>query len=331
MLKRRVALKVMRPGLASNTASRQRFMREAQAMAALEHEHIVHINQVGEDRGVPFLAMQYLLGETLDDRLNRDGKLTVTDAVRIGREVAEGLAEAHRRGLIHRDIKPSNVWLEGTRGRVKILDFGLARAAQEETQLTHTDNIVGTPAYMSPEQASGTQVDGRSDLFSLGCVLYRMCTGQQPFQASNTTGLLLAVMNHDPLPPQQLESELPIELSQLIVRLLEKKPEGRPATADAVVGELRMIESLCTQQPSPILTTSSPQPVRWQKPLALGLLALLAIIAGTVIIRITNNDGSITELRTTAVEVAVETDGQTRVEVKEGNQLVPAKEPPPAM
>jgi tRNA A-37 threonylcarbamoyl transferase component Bud32 len=145
-LKRRVALKVMRPSLAARRDNRQRFMREAQAMAALEHEHVVHINQVGEDRGVPFLAMQYLSGETLDDRLNREGKLVIADTLRVAREVAEGLAAAHQRGLIHRDIKPSNIWLEGTRGRVKILDFGLARAAQEDIQLTRSDNILGTPA-----------------------------------------------------------------------------------------------------------------------------------------------------------------------------------------
>ncbi|MCA9121124.1 MAG: protein kinase [Planctomycetaceae bacterium] len=320
-LQRRVALKVMLPGLAANAASRQRFMREAQAMASVAHEHIVHINQVGEDRGIPFLSMPFLSGETLDDRLKREGKLPVSDSVRIAREVAEGLAVAHEGGLIHRDIKPSNIWLEDTRGRVKILDFGLVRAGQEDTQLTRSDSIVGTPAYMSPEQASGEQVDGRSDLFSLGCVLYRMCTGQPPFQASNTTGLLLAVMNHDPPPAAQLSPELPAAFSQLILRLLAKKPDLRPASAETVVDELRSIEAHSYRQPVSPITTSAPSPAFRSKLISVGLLAALAIISAAVIIRITHNDGSTTELRVSAEKVALESDGQTQIEIKEGGEL----------
>ena len=129
------------------------------------------IHQVGEDRGVPFVAMQFLEGEPLDERLKREGRLSVAEVVRIGRETAEGLAAAHDKGLIHRDIKPANIWLEGKKGRVKILDFGLARAAADDSHLTQTGAILGTPAYMAPEQAGGEKVDPRCDLFSLGCVL----------------------------------------------------------------------------------------------------------------------------------------------------------------
>src|SRR5207302_3265782 len=132
-LQRLVALKVMKPGLAASSSARQRFLREARAAAALEHDHIVPIYQVGEDRGVPFLAMPLLRGETLEERLEREGKPPLAEVVRIGQEIAEGLSAAHERGLMHRDIKPANLWLEGERSRVKIVDFGLARAVGEET------------------------------------------------------------------------------------------------------------------------------------------------------------------------------------------------------
>src|SRR5262249_27717391 len=155
-----------------------RFLREARAVAALKHHHIVTIYQVGEDRGVPFLAMEFLEGEPLDARLQRETRLAVPEVLRIGREIAEGLAAAHERGLIHRGIKPANVWLEGEKGVAKLLDFGLARSAGDGTQLTTAGAIVGTPAYMAPEQATGGGVDARCDLFSLGCVLYRLCTGE---------------------------------------------------------------------------------------------------------------------------------------------------------
>src|SRR5437764_5748351 len=164
----------MRPALASGKAARQRFLREARAAAAVKHDHIVTIYAVGEDRGVPFLAMEFLEGEPLDARLEREKNLPMAEVLRIAREISEGLAGAHDKGLIHRDIKPANVWLEGQWGRVKILDFGLARAAREHAQLTQTGAILGTPAYMAPEQARGETVDARCDLFSLGCVLYRM-------------------------------------------------------------------------------------------------------------------------------------------------------------
>ncbi|HEV3447860.1 MAG TPA: protein kinase, partial [Gemmataceae bacterium] len=181
-LQRLVALKALLPGLAASGSAKQRFLREARAAAALKHDHVVTIHQVGEDRGVPYLAMEFLEGEPLDECLKREGKLPVAEVLRIGREMAEGLSAAHEHGLIHRDIKPANVWLEGKKGRVKILDFGLARAATDESHLTQSGAIMGTPAFMAPEQAQGKNVEPRSDLFSLGCVLYRMATGKAPFR-----------------------------------------------------------------------------------------------------------------------------------------------------
>jgi serine/threonine protein kinase len=194
--------------------------------------------------------MEFLEGESLADRLKREGKLPVDELLRIGRETAEGLSAAHQRGLIHRDVKPGNLWLEAGRGlwldegvgRVKILDFGLARATADGAHLTQQGAIVGTPAYMAPEQAGGRPVDGRSDLFSLGCVLYRMATGELPFKGTDAISTLMAVSTEDPRPPQQLNPDLPTSLCDLMTRMLAKKPEGRPESPGAVVETIRIIE-----------------------------------------------------------------------------------------
>jgi hypothetical protein len=233
-LKRRVAIKAILPGLAVSEAARKRFLREARTVAAAEHDHIVHIYQVGEDRGALFIVMPLLKGEPLDARLERVGAVPVTEVIRIGREAALGLAAAHEKGLIHRDIKPANLWLEANTGRVKILDFGLAREAQGGTQLTPSGVIVGTPAYMAPEQAGGRPVDARCDLFSLGCVLYQAATGTPPFKGADMVSTLLAVMATDPKAPHELRPDIPEPLSRLIMALLAKDPAGRPASAETV-------------------------------------------------------------------------------------------------
>jgi serine/threonine protein kinase len=235
-LKRIVALKAMLPVLAASESARKRFLREAQTAAAIEHDHIVPIFQVGEDRGVPFIAMPLLKGESLEARLKRDQALPVAEALRIGREAGKGLAAAHAAGLVHRDIKPANLWLEAEEGRVKILDFGLARAAADSAPLTHPGAVMGTPAYMAPEQAAGEPVDGRCDLFSLGCVLYYMCTGRPPFTGANP------VATSSPRPPAEVRPKVPGDLSDLVMRLLAKKPDDRPASAEGVVKVIREIE-----------------------------------------------------------------------------------------
>jgi len=201
-LGRFVALKVLRSRLTGSEVARERFLREARAAAALEHDHVVAIYQVGDDNGVPYLAMPLLRGESLNDRLQAGARLPVAEVLRIGRETAEGLAAAHERGLVHRDIKPANIWLEEGTHRAKILDFGLARSAEDAARLTQDGTILGTPAYMAPEQTKGArQVDYRSDLFSLGCVLYRMATGRLPFAANSNAAMLLAIVRNDPVPP----------------------------------------------------------------------------------------------------------------------------------
>ena len=214
-LHRVVALKVMLPSIAKKSSARDRFLREARATAAIEHDHIVTIYHVSEeDEPVPYLAMQFLKGMTLDDWLRAGKTLNVPQIMRIAKEIAKGLAAAHARQLIHRDIKPSNVWLDAAnRGRVKILDFGLARLTDEETQLTQEGIIVGSPAFMSPEQARGRAVDERCDLFSLGCVLYRLCAGRLPFAGTDAMSMLLEIASKEPTPLTHLNADVPVGLA----------------------------------------------------------------------------------------------------------------------
>ncbi len=241
-LHREIALKTMRPELAVTPANLARFLREARATAALQHDHIVTIYHVGEERGVPFLVMPLLRGKTLEDRLGEVPRLPLAEIVRIGREAAEGLAAAHGHGLVHRDVKPRNMWLEAPTGRVKLLDFGLVRSDGDELGVTRTGMILGTPAYMSPEQAGGRTVDHRSDLFSLGCVLYRLATSQPPFAGSDPISTLVAVASAQPSPPCEVDPRVPRELSVLIMKLLEKNPDDRPPSARAVADMLASIE-----------------------------------------------------------------------------------------
>jgi serine/threonine protein kinase len=280
-LGRPVALKALLPALASTSSARQRFFREARAAAALKHPHVVTIFQVGEDRGAPFLAMELLDGESLDQRIQRNGRLPTPEVLRLGREIAEGLAAAHERGLIHRDIKPANIWLERGHSRkqwephVKILDFGLARSQTDPTQLTQSGTVLGTPAYMAPEQAEGKAVDHRCDLFSLGCVLYRMCTGVLPFQGESTLAIMRALALNDPAPACNLRDDVPRPLSDLVMRLLSKDPAARPATAREVADALA--ELATTVQPMPTQRRSRGLTV------ALVLLVATLIAVGLVV------------------------------------------------
>jgi WD40 repeat protein/serine/threonine protein kinase len=241
-LQRLVALKTFQSQAAVNDLNRQRFLREARATAGIEHDHIVPIYQVGEAQGVPFLAMQLLKGETLEQHLKRAGRLPISEVMRIGREIAQGLAAAHQRGLVHRDIKPSNIWLEEGSGRVKLVDFGLARGTSSSEHLTQTGFVVGTPAYMAPEQARGQPVDQRCDLFSLGCVLYRMAAGQSPFQAADTLAILTALVTDTPKPLCELNPDVSHAMSDLVMQLLAKDPENRPANAPVVIARLQELE-----------------------------------------------------------------------------------------
>jgi serine/threonine protein kinase len=248
-LRRPVALKALLPALAADPDARERFLREARAMAAagLAHDNIVTLYQVGEARDIPFLAMELLEGESLEDRLRREDRLPPAEAVRIGREVAEGLAAAHERGIVHRDIKPGNIWLEfrpgepgggSPRFRVKLLDFGLARVAGEGSGLTRSGVLIGTPGYIAPEQVQNGTATPSSDLFSLGCVLYHLCAGRPPFQGKDTLATLAALATEPAQPVRDLNPDVPPALAGLIMRLLARDPAGRPPSARAVADAL---------------------------------------------------------------------------------------------
>lgn len=248
-LKRQVAVKALLPAIEMESESRQRFLHEAQATAVIENDHVVPIYHVGEERGLPYLVMPFLKGETLEKRLESGQPIPVPELLRLGRELAWGLAAAHTKGLIHRDIKPANIWLEAPSARVKILDFGLARAVGDPTKLTQTGYVVGTPAYMAPEQARGQAVDQRCDLFSLGVVLYRMGTGAYPFQGATTMALLSALAMDTPQSVTQLNPQLPREFAELVMQLLAKNPTARPQSAQEVAERIQAIEQVLASGP----------------------------------------------------------------------------------
>jgi serine/threonine protein kinase/tetratricopeptide (TPR) repeat protein len=246
-LKRAVAIKVIKGDFGRDQESRDRFLREARAMAQVKSDHVVTVYQVGQANDTCYIAMELLEGESLDSLLDKVLRPTLGEALRIGREIAQALLAAHIKGLIHRDIKPENVWLEEPTGRVKLLDFGLARPQSIDARLTSTGIIIGTPAYMAPEQARAGTLDERTDLFSLGCLLYELVAGQPPFYAVTITALLLAIVEQTPKPPSHFNPEVPPALDDLILNLLEKKPDDRPASAQSVIARLEMIESQARQ------------------------------------------------------------------------------------
>jgi serine/threonine protein kinase len=257
-LNRLVALKVMKPDQVSDPVAHQRFLTEGLSAAGIESDHVVKIYQVGEDNGLPFMAMQFLEGESLDRLIKRQGKLPTVEIIRIGRDVALGLQAAHDRGLIHRDIKPGNIWLEEGTRRAKILDFGLVRQTGDHYQhLTRTGFVMGTPGYMSPEQARGGRVDARSDLFSLGSVLYEMCTGREPFMGSDMMATLMALALESPPPIRLLNSEIPPALAELVTWLLAKSAEDRPRSARVVAESLARVQGNSEAGPSLVASPKS--------------------------------------------------------------------------
>ncbi|AWM38327.1 Serine/threonine-protein kinase PknB [Gemmata obscuriglobus] len=240
-LDRSLALKVMLPEFAADAEAKERFLREAKSAARVSHDHVVTVYEADERDGTPYIAMQLLQGYSLDAFIRNKGTPSLRNAVRIAREAALGLAAAHKLGIVHRDIKPANMWLEAPRGRVKLLDFGLARPVAMETELTQSGAVVGTPAFMSPEQALGERVDHRADLFSLGAVLYLLCTKQLPFPGASLSAVLLALGTKEPTPVHAHSPNVPEPLADLIHGLLAKDPGNRPQTAVTVANRLHQI------------------------------------------------------------------------------------------
>ncbi|NQW48809.1 MAG: serine/threonine protein kinase, partial [Planctomycetes bacterium] len=250
-LDRSIAIKVMHPSRASDPVARYRFICESRATAAVEHPHVVTIYQVGEidsdgaGHGLPYIVMQFLQGDTLGAYRATMDQVPLMEALRIGREIADGLCGAHRRGLIHRDIKPENIFLEGPERQVKIIDFGLARDVIEEpvaAHLTADGAVVGTPAYMSPERIGRQPIDIRSDIFGLGVVLYELLAGRLPFEGVTMMEMLVDIARGSPPALSSVAAAVPADVSNLVMRMIAHDPGQRPASAGAVSEEIGTIE-----------------------------------------------------------------------------------------
>ena len=242
-LKRSVAVKLLPPELGFRADIRSRFLREAEMAARLSHPNIVPIYTVDEREGLVFFVMALVRGGSVGDRLKRGERFSAADTRRILREVAGALDYAHRAGVVHRDIKPDNILLDADSGRAMVTDFGIARAASEDSdgasRLTATGAVIGTPAYMSPEQCAGDrEIDGRSDLYSLGTVAYQMLVGQPPFAGGNTPAIMMKQVTERPVPVNERAADVPNDLAAIVMRLLEKAPDQRFATGQDVVAAL---------------------------------------------------------------------------------------------
>ncbi len=286
-LNRYVAVKVLHPFCATSAAGRRRFVREAQAAAAIVHQHVVAIHAVDANHHPPYLVMPFVPGESLQQRLTRQGAFDVIDTLRIGQQVAEGLAAAHAKGLVHRDIKPGNILLERNVERVLLTDFGLARAA-DDASLTRSGVIAGTPQYMSPEQARGDQVDHRTDLFSLGTVLYTMLAGHSPFRAESAMSVLRRVCDETPRPLREINPHVPEWLEAIVTKLHAKQAANRFENANEVSTLLQrclahMQQPTLVRLPDEVLRLVENPRKRIHWLLALSSFALFAVATSLVI------------------------------------------------
>ena len=269
-LQRIVAVKVLGPQYAASVTARKRFEREARAAAAVSHDHVVPIHDIREIGGIIYLVMPMVPGKSLQERIDQGGALELKETLRIGAQIASGLAAAHKQGLVHRDIKPANILLENGVERVKITDFGLARAV-DDASVTQSGVITGTPMFMSPEQARGEySVDARSDLFSLGSVLYVMATGRLPFRAAGTHAVLNRVITDTPRPLREVNPDLPDWLEAIVAKLHAKRPEDRFASAAEVADLLgqhlaHLQEPRRVAMPAPVAPPADAAPARTEK------------------------------------------------------------------
>jgi serine/threonine-protein kinase len=290
-LNRYVAIKVLSPQLAGVAAARQRFAREARAMAALPHEHVVPIYAVDEHQGLPYFAMEYVAGGTLQTRLSLEGPLDAVSTVRIAMQTARGLAAAHDSGLVHRDIKPANILLDRGVERVRVADFGLARVASEAS-CTASGMLAGTPQFMAPEQVRGEACDGRSDLFSLGSVMYAMSTGHEPFRADSVYGILQRIVNDEPRSIREQNPSTPRWLEAFIAKLMAKDAESRFASAAEVAEllehELAYLQNAALDPPARSWLrrrSGFKKSRRWLRPAALGEATVAAILVAVALWR----------------------------------------------
>jgi WD40 repeat protein/serine/threonine protein kinase len=314
-LNRIVAIKVIAPQFAASASMRRRFVREARAAAAVCHDHVVTIHQVDPSGPLPYLVMQYVPGPSLQERLDQSGPLDVKEILRIGSQAASGLAAAHAQGLIHRDVKPANILLEDDMERVKLTDFGLARA-MDDVRITQSAVLAGTPQYMAPEQARGEALDYRADLFSLGSVLYAMCTGRPPFRAGAPLAVMKRVCEETPRSIREQNPNIPEWLERVVMMLLAKDPAQRFQTA----GEVADLLGRClahVQQPKHVPRPPIPRRKRetpraprfgWRQGLAVLFLLLLCGLAATIITIKTNQGTLVIEVDDPDIKVTVEKD-----------------------
>ena len=240
-LNRFVALKVLKPEFAADKVFVTKFRMEARSVACLTHNNIVGVYDVGEDKGIHFIVMEFVDGITLKDYISRKGKLTTKETIGISLQVAQGLAAAHANHIIHRDIKPQNIMIS-REGKVKVTDFGIARAITDETTNMYT--AMGSVHYISPEQARGGYCDERSDIYSLGITMYEMVTGRVPFEGDNTVSVAVAHINDALIPPSYYNPSIPVALEQIIFKCTQKKPERRYLTCSELIGDLRKAISM---------------------------------------------------------------------------------------
>lgn len=272
-LQRIVAIKILAPHLATTSPPRKRFLREARSAAAVRHEHVVQIHAV-EEQPIPFMVMELIEGLNLQQQIDAIGPLEPAEVVRLGRQVALGLAAAHEKGLIHRDVKPANILLEmGDELHVKLTDFGLARTA-DDASLSQSGILAGTPMFMAPEQARGEPLDHRADLFSLGSVLYTMCVGHPPFRAPTTFAVLKRLVDDSPRPIRDAIPEVPDGLCQVIARLHAKNPKDRFGSAQEVEEAL----AGCLSHSMPMPPRSEPVHRTWWKRPGLAITGLLPLL-----------------------------------------------------
>ncbi|MGD8377737.1 MAG: serine/threonine-protein kinase, partial [Acidobacteriota bacterium] len=295
-LGRKVALKVLPPERVGDEERRLRFLREARTAAAISHPHIAAIHEIDETEGVVFIAMELVEGETLRAVLQR-GVPPLHKSLRFAAEIAEALAAAHQANIVHRDLKPENVMIRPD-GHVKLLDFGLAKLREEaaddaastrmetlSAEMTREGKVLGTAAYMSPEQARGQPVDFRSDLFSFGIVLYEMSTGRSPFQGPSVTDTLSAIVRDQPAPMTRIAPAVPEELARITGKCLEKHPEERYQHTDDLAMDLRKLRRVTDSQPlSAVSDTAVPAHAdrpAWRRPVLLATAAIV-VLAGVL-------------------------------------------------
>ncbi len=283
-LNRPVAIKVLRPELAGAAAIRERFRREAEAIAGVRHPHVIPVYAVGEGPGLAWFVMPLVAGESLRDWLEREGRLPLDAARRILIEAASALAAAHRAGLVHRDIKPDNILLDGEDRRVLVTDFGIAKAIGGDAptaDLTATGVVVGTPHYMSPEQASGERsVDHRSDLYSLGVVAYQLLAGDLPFDAPSAGALLVKHLTEDPVPVARRRPDCPADLAAAVMRCLEKDPARRWPTAGDLLTTLAPSAPVAVAPPGSAAGPRAPDALHRFRRVAVGATALALLLVG---------------------------------------------------